>query len=114
MAKPVVGLGRVVLLAAVVAVSLLAIGEGRWSETGVASAQIADLADFPYTSPDAESAGTVTPSVTVARQGRFLKLNCDLLNENGVSPTHRNYTYPPEFVVFKDDREIGSGTFEYG
>lgn len=55
-----------------------------------------------------------TPSVKVSRQGRFLKLDYELLDHDGqkcaINPTND----PPQFVVFKNGQQIGSGSFEYG
>ena len=50
-------------------------------------------------------------SVSVTRQGRFLRLEYQLLDAQG-----RKYmnSSPPRFVVYQGNRKIGSGTFEYG
>jgi hypothetical protein len=55
------------------------------------------------------------PGVTFKRSGKILTLDYKLLDAAG-----RNYRAsgrsadPPRFVVYQGEREIGSGTFEYG
>jgi hypothetical protein len=58
-------------------------------------------------------------SVTVKRAGRLLKLDYQLLDAEGRTyrrnnPTENDRAHPPQFVVYQGDRQIGSGTFEYG
>ncbi len=56
----------------------------------------------------------LNPSVKVTRQGRLLMMNYQLLDAGGRTYSNQNRTNPPRFAVFKDDQEIGSGSFEYG
>jgi hypothetical protein len=53
-------------------------------------------------------------TVSVNRQGRMLNLNYQLLDDQGRKYTNPNRSDPPRFVVYQGQREIGSGTFEYG
>ncbi len=60
-------------------------------------------------------AGPPTLNVTVTRQGRFLNLNCELVESSDAAPASPGLPEPPpQFVVYQHDRQIGSGQFEYG
>lgn len=60
-------------------------------------------------------AGPLTLNVTVIRQGRFLNMNCELVESSDEPPDSPGLPdRPPQFVVYQNDREIGSGQFEYG
>jgi len=52
--------------------------------------------------------------VRVERWGRFLVLNYELLGVGGEKYTRVDRSNPPTFVVYKGDRKIASGKFEYG
>jgi len=54
------------------------------------------------------------PSVKVARWGRFLTLDYRLLDAGGRVYFGEQSTSRPQFTVYRGDREIGSGSFEYG
>lgn len=59
----------------------------------------------------------LSPQVTVRRHGRFLEMDCDLVDGGGRSYVASNSTGwrpPPTFTVYKDDQVLGSGSFEYG
>jgi hypothetical protein len=57
----------------------------------------------------------LTPRVTVKRSGRLLVLDCQVCDVDGKKATSvRGRVPPPQFTVYQGDREIGSGTFEYG
>jgi hypothetical protein len=61
----------------------------------------------------------LTPSVTVTRVGRLLKLDYQLLDGDGrkyrrSDPTNDDRAHPPQFAIYQGDGQIGSGTFEYG
>jgi hypothetical protein len=61
-----------------------------------------------------EIGAPLTATVTAKRRGSVLKLDYALVDAAGwkYSPTARDD--PPWFKVYQDDREIGSGSFEYG
>lgn len=59
------------------------------------------------------------PTASIARHGRFLQLDYDLVDDAGRSyqksgDHSEGLPTPPRFSVFKDGLEIGSGSFEYG
>jgi len=54
------------------------------------------------------------PSVRVTRWGRFLRLDYQLLDAGRRPYRSEQRTNPPWFTVYQGDREIGSGSFEYG
>ena len=56
----------------------------------------------------------LSPSVTVKRMGRLLKLDYQLRDDAGWTYQNNERTKPPTFAIYQGDREIGSGTFEYG
>jgi hypothetical protein len=52
--------------------------------------------------------------VKAERQGRVLALNYKLVGMGGESYTNFDRSKPPTFTVYKGDKKIASGTFEYG
>jgi hypothetical protein len=54
------------------------------------------------------------PTIKATRQGRLLKLGYELLDADGRNYTNQQRVNPPQFTVYKDGEEIGSGSFEYG
>ena len=59
--------------------------------------------------------GPLTNSVSISRNGRGLMLSYRLVGAGGgyqVSDPYR--VHPPEFTVYKGNKKIGSGKFEYG
>jgi hypothetical protein len=58
------------------------------------------------------------PQVTVTRHGKFLEMDCELVDGSGRIYSWSNQLVtrpaPPWFTVYKDDKVIGSGSFEYG
>lgn len=60
--------------------------------------------------------GPLTNSVTVSREGRDLDLDYMLVGAGGESykMATNGLPKPPAFAVYKDDKKIGSGEFEYG
>lgn len=63
---------------------------------------------------DSKSTAKLTPTVEASRQGRTLELDYELLDAGGRDISSRDYGDRPEFVIYKNGRQIGSGTFEYG
>ena len=53
-------------------------------------------------------------NIKVKRQGGTLVLSYELVGLGGESYTDRNRTATPTFAVYKGDKEIASGSFEYG
>jgi hypothetical protein len=53
-------------------------------------------------------------TVTASRQGSVLKLDYTLVDAAGRKYSPGTTSAPPTFNVFKGDRQVGSGTFEYG
>jgi hypothetical protein len=56
----------------------------------------------------------LTPSVTVKRSGRVLKLDYQLLDADGRQYRDNQRSNPPQFTVYQGDHLVGSGSFEYG
>lgn len=52
--------------------------------------------------------------VKAQRRGKFLALNYELLGVGGEMYTSANRSKPPIFTVYKGDKEIASGKFEFG
>jgi hypothetical protein len=52
--------------------------------------------------------------VTAERQGRALELDYKLLGIGGEEYVNSDSNKPPTFTVYKGDKRIASGTFEYG
>ena len=65
-------------------------------------------------SADLKSGTSLTPTVEVVRRGRLLVMDCELRNGAGGEYPHADRSNPPQFTIYKDGREIGSGSFEYG
>jgi hypothetical protein len=60
--------------------------------------------------------GPLTNSVSLSRHGKYLRLNYQLLGVDGelYQRTLADRSHPPEFAVYKGDRKIASGKFEFG
>lgn len=60
--------------------------------------------------------GPLTNSVIVSRHGQDLRLDYRLIGAGGETyqPVNQNRSQPPEFAVFKGDKQIASGKFEFG
>jgi hypothetical protein len=56
----------------------------------------------------------LTKIIDVKRQGRVLQLNYKLLGAGGEKYTNADRSKPPIFIVYKGDKEIASGKFEFG
>ena len=56
----------------------------------------------------------LAPTVTVKRAGRLLTMDYQLLDAAGREYQESGRDNPPSFAVYRGDRQIGSGTFEYG
>jgi len=56
----------------------------------------------------------LTKTLDVKRQGRVLQLDYKLLGMGGESYTNADRSKPPTFTVYKADKEIASGKFEFG
>ncbi|NQT12567.1 MAG: hypothetical protein HQ582_07460 [Planctomycetes bacterium] len=62
-----------------------------------------------------QAGAPLTPEVTFTRSGKILTLDYRLLDAAGrdYRPSGGSLA-PPRFVVYQGEREIGSGSFEYG
>ena len=60
--------------------------------------------------------GPLTNSVAVSRHGRDLLMNYQLIGPGGQTyqPANRDYSHPPEFAIYKGEKKIASGKFEFG
>ena len=56
----------------------------------------------------------LTQSITLARQGSVIELDYKLTGQGGENYTSSNRDNAPGFAVYKGDKEITSGKFEYG
>ena len=63
-----------------------------------------------------DAGGPLTNSVTASRHGRDLRLDYRLVGAGGETYqlANQNRSQPPEFAVYKGDRKIVSGKFEFG
>lgn len=62
-----------------------------------------------------KAGGPLTYSVKVnGRRGRFLEFEYELKGVGGLSYQSPHPSYRPKLEVYKDDKKIGGGTFEYG
>jgi hypothetical protein len=60
--------------------------------------------------------GPLTNSVSVTRRGRSLRLDYKVIGAGGdvYQLATQDRSHPPTFAVYKADRQIGSGRFEFG
>lgn len=56
----------------------------------------------------------LVPTIKVQRQGRILRLSYDLLGVGGEAYTAGDRSKPPTFAVYRGQRKIASGKFEFG
>ena len=56
----------------------------------------------------------LVPTLKVQRQGRVLQLSYELLGAGGEGYSNGDRSKPPTFAVYKGQREIASGKFEFG
>jgi len=56
----------------------------------------------------------LVPTIKVQRQGRILRLSYDLLGVGGETYTGGGRSKPPTFAVYKGQKQIASGKFEFG
>jgi hypothetical protein len=68
----------------------------------------------PETPQQLKVGAPLKPSVKVTRRGRFLTLDYQLLDAGGRVYRGGQSVNRPRFMVYRGDREIGSGSFEYG
>jgi hypothetical protein len=63
-----------------------------------------------------DAGGPLTNSVIAIREGQDLRLDYKLIGADGATYqlVKRDTSKPPEFAVFKGDRKIASGKFEFG
>lgn len=54
------------------------------------------------------------PAVKAQREGRILRLSCELLGAGGEAYTSTDRSKPPTFTVYKGQKKIASGQFEFG
>ena len=58
--------------------------------------------------------GPLKQTVKVSREGRILVMNYELLGVGGEQYTSGDRREPPTFAVYKADKKIASGNFEFG
>jgi hypothetical protein len=59
----------------------------------------------------------LTPRVSAKRSGRLLVLDCQVYHADGKKATYAEKfgcSRPPQFRIYQGDRQIASGSFEYG
>ncbi len=63
-----------------------------------------------------DAGGPLTNSVTVTRQGQDLRLDYQLIGAGGATYrlVNQDSSRPPTFAIFKGERKIGAGNFEFG
>ena len=81
---------------------------------------IRETSDKDWIAVDANKPGTLKAGaplkqiVKAQRQGRSLELDYELLGIGGEKYTASDRRKPPTFTVYKGDKKIASGEFEYG
>ena len=65
-------------------------------------------------SPVLKVGAPLEPQVRIARRGRVLALDYDLVDAQGRLYRGGSDSGPPTFTVYKNGRAIGNGSFEYG
>jgi hypothetical protein len=72
--------------------------------------------DVNETTPTVLTAGgPLTNSVSVNRRGKYLALNYELLGAGGAYQlVNLDRSHPPEFTIYKGDKKVASGKFEFG
>ena len=58
--------------------------------------------------------GPLVPTIKVQRQGRILRLSYELRGVGGEAYTGGDRSKPPTFAVYKGQKKIASGNFEFG
>jgi len=58
--------------------------------------------------------GPLVPTINVQRQGRILRFSYELRGVGGEAYTGGDRSKPPTFAVYKSQKQIASGKFEYG
>lgn len=54
------------------------------------------------------------PTIKVQRKSRILRLSYDLLGAGGEAYTTGDRSKPPTFAIYKGQKQIASGKFEFG
>lgn len=87
-------------------------GDEHWQTVATTKRPTFTLSrDAPH---ELEGCNPLKPNVEVARRGRVLHLDYDVLNTRDGDTRNESRKNPPQFTVYKSGKEIGSGTFEYG
>jgi len=58
--------------------------------------------------------GPLAPTVRVQREGRILRLSYELRGVGGETYTSGDRSRPPTFAVYKGQKQVASGKFEFG
>ena len=58
--------------------------------------------------------GPLVPTVKAQRQGRVLRLSYELRGAGGETYTGGDRNKPPTFAIYKGQKQIASGAFEFG
>ena len=58
--------------------------------------------------------GPLVPAVRVQRRGRILRLDYELRGVGGEIYTGGDRTKPPTFAIYRGDKQLTSGKFEFG
>ncbi|RKY09072.1 MAG: hypothetical protein DRP66_03065 [Planctomycetota bacterium] len=68
----------------------------------------------PNSTTELKIGAPLTQTITVARKGRILQLGYGLCGIGGEKYTSDSRSKPPKFAVYKGDKKIGGGKFEFG
>ncbi len=68
----------------------------------------------PNSTTELKMGAPLTQTITVNRKGKILQLGYELRGIGGEEYTPNNRSNPPEFAVYKGDKKVGGGKFEYG
>ena len=68
----------------------------------------------PNSTTELKMGSPLTQTITVNRKGKILQLGYGLHGIGGEEYTDARQEKPPEFAVYKGDKKVGGGKFEFG
>ncbi len=68
----------------------------------------------PNSTTELKIGAPLTQTITVARKGKILQLGYGLHGIGKEKYTPNNRSNPPKFAVYKGDKKVGGGKFEFG
>jgi hypothetical protein len=68
----------------------------------------------PNSTTELKMGAPLTQTITVTRKGKILQLGYGLHGIGGEEYTKADRSNPPKFAVYKGDKKVGGGKFEFG